>query len=771
MGATTEASPGVQPTPALSRDTAGTESRFDFVRFVAVLLPAFFYPTCNGAAQLVVLSALLFFAAFRFVASRNAPAGAAWLGAAALSLFLADAWQIAIVIAAFGYVDGLAVSRGPSRWWSAYACWAALLLVEAHPLMWGYSADVSFWLSRVLKGDGGAIGGPAYVGLPFALWTVVFGVGYLVSGTDGLIKRVPIALAFVAAGIYASVWDLGSLVVVASAVLYGRLRPFEPPRARTGLRGYLWLAACLAAGVMAYSGAFQRAIPAGKTMLLSVGLGATSMPTESELRPVEPIVARFGALSPVMAGYGWKTVVAGAGGPPAAFERYSLVCVVNPDKAPTDEQMRKIEEYVKSGGTLLVLGDHTNIGGILKPLNAWLGFTAIRFNDDSAISSEEHSEWGGALQTACRRPFWGRTNRDFHVSVGASLACRYPAVPMVQGTFGFSDKSGGTQDGVGLLGNMQLDPGERTGSVCLAAAQNVGRGKVVVFGDTSGLQDGSLGLNHGWVDLLLSNSALARPVFPGWLELLGLFGVLAVALAGNRQRNVLWVAWLGIGAVSAGLFALDREASPDSYRGAAGTFVDCSHLPAYPGLKMDWRHYTAAETISRSGTLPLNAGSLDWIEKADRWLIVAPCKPYTDSEAERIKAWVANGGLLLVAYGPEHRSAMRNLEEAFGFSLTSEYAGSAPVSTFALQPTTERRRLLKAAGKGAISFVNATAVDSEFEPVTTNWGLPIASKGRWGKGWVAVVGDPLFFVDVNLGQGSERKVEANHLILELLEKD
>ncbi|HVP56551.1 MAG TPA: hypothetical protein VMU02_00525, partial [bacterium] len=52
-----------------------------------------------------------------------------------------------------------------------------------------------------------------------------------------------------------------------------------------------------------------------------------------------------------------------------------IIVFINPVKELDDREIRAVERFVAAGGGLLVLGDHTNIGGSMRPLNSVLSFT------------------------------------------------------------------------------------------------------------------------------------------------------------------------------------------------------------------------------------------------------------------------------------------------------------------------------------------------------------------------------------------------------------
>lgn len=176
---------------------------------------------------------------------------------------------------------------------------------------------------------------------------------------------------------------------------------------------------------------------------------------------------------------------------------------INPTRQPGACEVACLKAYVESGGGLLVLGDHTDIGGSREALNSILSFTGIRFNFDSAIPLRQH--WRGCLEVR-PHPVTRRLVRApgcelrAQLAVGASLAITKAAGPLILGRYGFADHGDSLNGGVAaFLGNAVRDRDEKVGDVVLVAGQDIGRGRVLVFGDTSPFQNGALLLSQDLV--------------------------------------------------------------------------------------------------------------------------------------------------------------------------------------------------------------------------------------------------------------------------------
>jgi hypothetical protein len=175
-----------------------------------------------------------------------------------------------------------------------------------------------------------------------------------------------------------------------------------------------------------------------------------------------------------------------------------LVIFINPSRRPAPAELAALENFIRDGNAMLVLGDHTDIGDSRRPLNAILAFTGIRFNFDSAVP-HRHG-WQGCLEirghpvnAGLNGGPMGQGDVMTQLAVGASLEIKRPAVPLVIARYGFSDEGDPANGGRGgFMGNMVHDKGEPVGDLVLAASQQVGKGRVLVFGDTSPFQNAAL---------------------------------------------------------------------------------------------------------------------------------------------------------------------------------------------------------------------------------------------------------------------------------------
>ena len=280
-----------------------------------------------------------------------------------------------------------------------------------------------------------------------------------------------------------------------------------------------------------------------------------------------------------------------------ALAETDALLLVNQDHALDAESAGRVEDFVRGGGTLIVVGDHTFLHeapdgeGPELFLNQPLEPAAIRFANDSAdpiapgwISSTVLPAPGISLNAEPRNPSG--------ILVGGGLQLRWPAVPLVVGRHGYLDAGveERRQDGRGWLGDLAWNPGERLGDVVVAAAQELGRGTVIAVGDTTGLTN--LGRVSRWAFWArLFRGELGPPRAWRGLQLAALLiALLLAALQLARRRGPGWVLPAVLAAGLAAATAPPRAPAASAFSGTAEApplaIVDTAPLP--PGRLHSW---------------------------------------------------------------------------------------------------------------------------------------------------------------------------------------
>ncbi|HUT76761.1 MAG TPA: hypothetical protein VM285_03690, partial [Polyangia bacterium] len=341
--------------------------------------------------------------------------------------------------------------------------------------------------------------------------------------------------------------------------------------------------------------------------------------------------------------------------------------------------------------------------------NEALGPTAMRVRFDSATFAV-----GGWLQTyeALAHPTTagiGDTRNEFGVVIGASVRARWPARPFLVGRYGWADPGDATA-GASMMGNHLYDPGEKLGDLVLAAEQPVGRGKVIVFGDTSGMTNGlTMGCHRYTSRLLTYLAAQSDTPLDAWRQLVGLLA--AAALVGLLIARPNFWAVAAAAIVMASTLAACTEASyrawnvlpdrgritpddaitPDEEKTAESdtapkdlAYIDASHAEAYS--PESWRPdgvMGLAMTLVRNGYLTLMLPEFtrdrllrpgatperilnpdvqrDKLLRAGVLVSVAPGREFSKREREIVRDFVRAGGIFICTAGYEECGPVRAL--------------------------------------------------------------------------------------------------------------
>ena len=434
-----------------------------------------------------------------------------------------------------------------------------------------------------------------------------------------------------------------------------------------------------------------------------------------------------------------------------ALRDVDLVVIINPGGAFSEQEKETLDAFVQAGGGLLVLGDHTNIGGIMDAVNDLTAPFGLSLVFDSAVSSDPG--WARTLRSL--PPFSGRFRSvEIPVSIGASVnAAVHPAVvPFLVGRRAFSDPGDLDNPERALLGNLEFDRGERYGDVVLAAVRYLGRGKVALFGDTSPFQNSALSQSHGFADSLvrwLTNRTGSWRV--PCVSLLALLLVLTSVLVLRRSDAAL--AGAVALAIAAGILCGDAILGPPEHADTVGgsmALIDATH-----GNLIRWEplHDSGVEglgvNLARAGFLPaVHHEDLLSPPPSQQSVIlsIAPTCRYLPSEAQDLLDWVARGGGLIIATGWPQATVLDSFLTPLGISI-------APIPLGAVRPditSLDVQPELPSAWPLDISSEWTTLGRVEWD----NVAYTVVAERAVGLGWIIVVGDNGVLLNENLeGKG------------------
>ncbi len=354
-----------------------------------------------------------------------------------------------------------------------------------------------------------------------------------------------------------------------------------------------------------------------------------------------------------------------------------VLVLIFPDEPWADGQLDRIHDFVRRGGSLLVMGEHTagNADGDNR-FNEAMAPTSMRVRFDCATFAV--GGWLHSYEALAHPTTMGIADdrNEFGVVIGASIRADWPARPLLVGRWGFGD-IGDEASSQALMGNSRYDPGEKLGDVVLAAEQPVGKGHVIAFGDTSGFSNAINVSSHVFTSRLLAYLAGDAGTHPTWRQFAGILIVLlSVALLCLRP-SPLETAMVAICLAASATICIQAGAAaakprPDGRLATPNNlaYIDASHLEAFSGES--WRPDGVgglALTLMRSGYLTLSLPKLtpERLKRAGLLISVAPTCAFSHAEIHTVTDFIRNGGTFIMTVGRDRMEASLPLLRELGF--------------------------------------------------------------------------------------------------------
>jgi len=443
----------------------------------------------------------------------------------------------------------------------------------------------------------------------------------------------------------------------------------------------------------------------------------------------------------------------------------ALVLIL-PDQPWKRSQLKRIRQFVRRGGKLLVMGEHTvreedgdnRFNEVLEPTGMRVPFDTAMY----AVGGWLHSYQPLAHPTSAGIP---DESNDFGVVAGGSVDASWNADPLLVGRWGWTDL-GDDVNGPAKLGDYRYTSGEKLGDVVLAAERPLGKGSVIVFGDTSGLTNLLTVGCHQYTSRLfayLGDDAIGPHAVWRRYAALCMIVVLAIIL--------IWRPTLHCPAAVAVAMALSLvvcttitnrvwEVLPDGGHKEPNNlaYIDTSHAEAFS--HESWRPdgiIALSMTLMRSGYLTLTLPEMtpERLRRAKLLGSIAPNREFSKKERETLDDFVDAGGIFICTVGYRDAGPSRAMLSDFGFHVgwapaDLDRPGAEPIplghfkSAYPDDPRAMQAVRFHAGWPVACDRSN-TLVVSRRPP-----DLPLIIVRRYGKGLIAVIGDTGFAMNENL---------------------
>jgi hypothetical protein len=375
-----------------------------------------------------------------------------------------------------------------------------------------------------------------------------------------------------------------------------------------------------------------------------------------------------------------------------------LVIVINPGQPFSEYERELLSDFIRQGGALLALGDHTDVGGIMRSLNSLLEPFGIGLRFDSAIP--HGGPWEGRLDI--EYPFGLRyAVREVPISIGASvwIEPNFLSYPLLTGRGGFSDPGNRANVQEALLGNRSYDRGEWYGDILVAGTRYWGKGKIVVFGDTQAYQNSSMASSYKQLLALVAWMCEGPPVSVlisvtvlGIVILLGLSVILF-----SRYGHALTLIAVSVAAtvgISVGTALMGGAISATPLSGDQIAYLDLGYgnVVNYQGLDEEGLSGLIVN-LSRNGYLPVweDAPFASRLDHDVGWVIsVAPTRPFSRSDVAALVRFVEEGGTVLLSTSWPYAKAVTSFLRPLGLEIMnvplgqiqSEPSGDIPALQF-----------------------------------------------------------------------------------------
>ncbi|MEW6378541.1 MAG: hypothetical protein AB1611_02910 [bacterium] len=439
------------------------------------------------------------------------------------------------------------------------------------------------------------------------------------------------------------------------------------------------------------------------------------------------------------------------------LKKFNALVIINLMEGFDEPTRKAIHHYIKAGGSLLVMGDHTGFGFIREPLNDLLQPLPISFQFDSArpfISS-----WQDCMEIRPHRiTEQVITENDVQIWTGASLAVYYPANPILIGKRAFSDAGDRTNSRDGFLGDLWYQKTEWLGDVVLAAEARFGQGKVLVFGDTSSLQNGSLLYNQQFIQdifrWLTEESLPERSTCLRYILWLVFLFFLVLAWYEYPPIAVLWLVCSLYLFQAPARFFHQPGRCPRHKAKALVACIDNSHgeffdVTGWQKNSLDGLAYN----LMRNRYTPFITKRLDFnlLDKSDLGIFINPTQCFSRKEEKALRAFMEKGGLLIWTAGWTIKEASRSFWGDLGLSLANVPLGPVKGNY----------------GNYEVQFQDAWPIRIEkrirdrTRIFLQKGEYPLVVFRRYGQGGILVIPDTRFLLNRNLEHGNNCFQEGN----------
>lgn len=438
---------------------------------------------------------------------------------------------------------------------------------------------------------------------------------------------------------------------------------------------------------------------------------------------------------------------------------YDILMLKTPTESYDEQELENIVEFVRQGGGVWLIGDHTNVFGVNYYLNPVAKRFGLHFRYDSTYDLKH-----GTL-TLYRRPkiFPHPIVQNMPKFLFAT-SCTLKASPLAENAMiGYGLRSRMlAYSGRGFFADEPTQDYE-FGLFLQSAAVKYGKGRVAAFTDSTcfsnfymfipGKPEFALG-SVEWLNRKNRYSFLS-PIF----AFIAIFALAAAIYIGRKAQtsNIWGIMFLStLSAAALGLMSFEAmtEATyrlPTAHTDFQKVCFESEHSNiALPILKLvdnePNNYHTFFVWTQRLGYVPSFEQTLESaLMTGDLVVLVNPNKPFTDREIQQVVEYVEHGGSFLILDGPQNKKSTSNkLLEPFQMKIRFSKIKQSVIYNNRYEVVGPAKESGRVSGGETILMT----VPSGEEPSPKNSVFSIAKRG---KGMMAVMADSYIFTNAQMG--------------------
>ena len=344
------------------------------------------------------------------------------------------------------------------------------------------------------------------------------------------------------------------------------------------------------------------------------------------------------------------------------LKEVDVLIIKTPTTRYQPDEIDAMERFVRAGGGLFVIGDHTNLFGMTEALNEVTERFDIRFRDDDTfdVVSGAPSKWRKSLWP--QHPISAAVS-EFEFETSSSIMLEGSGWAPILG-YGLGSEPA-DYNNPGFFGDIRIQSDEDFGFFLQHVVKSFGNGRVAVFSDSTTLSNFSL-FFPGRRELALAtveylNHEASPLQWTRWVFAVVAFASLALLLALPRQRpwyvetSAMFAGFLlGAGVASAASMRLELPALPDDTQ-VVYIHRDSSHA-RFPSILVDANSEdfdgfdTFVMASQRLGYVPVVGDDLlQAFTRADIVILLHATANFTEEQRTAAIRFVTNGGAIFVA--------------------------------------------------------------------------------------------------------------------------